>query len=244
MGKPVLLMRLEGPLQSWGTRSRWDVRDTATEPTKSGVMGLLGCALGYPTYDPRLEMELNAGLRFGVRTEHPGRIVKDFQTITGFLRMADGKIKKIGKGDEVEPVTIVSPRYYLEDAAFLVALEEVGTQPGLLRRCAEALQKPVWPPYLGRKVCVPSRPLFECLTSEYTGIEEALNRHPWSWLEAGGRLRKKTDITRLRVFVEDSNGSYIRQDAIRTNAARHYGFLSMKQFQVELAELRPVSGGG
>ena len=44
MGNPILLLRLEAPLQSWGTRSRWDVRDTATEPTKSGIIGLLGCA--------------------------------------------------------------------------------------------------------------------------------------------------------------------------------------------------------
>ncbi|RLI63234.1 MAG: type I-E CRISPR-associated protein Cas5/CasD, partial [Promethearchaeia archaeon] len=29
-------MRLEGPLQSWGLESRWDMRDTGTEPSKSG----------------------------------------------------------------------------------------------------------------------------------------------------------------------------------------------------------------
>jgi CRISPR system Cascade subunit CasD len=42
----TLFLRLEGPLQSWGERARWDVRDTAPEPTKSGVIGLLACALG------------------------------------------------------------------------------------------------------------------------------------------------------------------------------------------------------
>src|SRR5205814_6367260 len=59
-------LRLEGPLQSWGSRARWDVRDTEPEPTKSGVIGLLGCALGYPLGDTRLETELDAGFRFGL----------------------------------------------------------------------------------------------------------------------------------------------------------------------------------
>ena len=37
----VLLMRLAGPMQSWGTRSRFSNRDTGLEPSRSGVIGLL-----------------------------------------------------------------------------------------------------------------------------------------------------------------------------------------------------------
>src|SRR5260370_29670583 len=95
MGKPILLLRVEGPLQSWGTRSRWDVRDSASEPTKSGIIGLLGCALGYPMYDPRLEA-LDSLLRFGVRVEHPGPVLADYQTITGFLPTAQGTYRHTG----------------------------------------------------------------------------------------------------------------------------------------------------
>ena len=32
----TLLMRLAGPMQSWGTQSRFTVRDTGREPSKSG----------------------------------------------------------------------------------------------------------------------------------------------------------------------------------------------------------------
>src|SRR5688572_27664508 len=96
MPNSILLMRLEGPLQSWGMRSRWDVRDTQPEPTKSGVVGLLGCALGYPTDDRRLENELDAGLRFGVRVESPGRILEDYQTVTEFLPTAQGTFRHSG----------------------------------------------------------------------------------------------------------------------------------------------------
>ena len=37
----ILLLRLAGPMQSWGTQSRFLVRDTGMEPSKSGVIGLL-----------------------------------------------------------------------------------------------------------------------------------------------------------------------------------------------------------
>ena len=43
---PTLLLRLVAPLQSWGTTSRFDDRDTGKEPSKSGVIGLLAAAMG------------------------------------------------------------------------------------------------------------------------------------------------------------------------------------------------------
>ena len=48
----VLLMRLAGPMQSWGTRSRFGNRDTGLEPSRSGVIGLLCAALGRPRAEP------------------------------------------------------------------------------------------------------------------------------------------------------------------------------------------------
>ena len=85
----VLLLWLEGPMQSWGTRSRWDVRDTGLEPTKSGVIGLLGCAMGLPRNNPELE-RLDGDIRFGVRVENPGIVSADYHTVTGYHRTAAG----------------------------------------------------------------------------------------------------------------------------------------------------------
>ena len=42
----TLLLRLAGPLQSWGTDSKFEVRRTENEPSKSGVIGLVAAALG------------------------------------------------------------------------------------------------------------------------------------------------------------------------------------------------------
>ena len=237
MGKPILLLRLEGPLQAWGSRSRWDVRDTQPEPTKSGIVGLLGCALGYGRGDRRLE-DLDAGLRFGVRTEAPGRVLEDFQTITDFLPTAAGDFKVLGgtksaaalrSDPEARPATILSPRFYLEDAAFLVALEaSAGADAALLSRCADALQRPVWPLFLGRKACIPTRPIFDALTEEYAGLEEALCRHEWSWLGAARQPRPLLHETR-RAYIEDPAGPLLRQDAVRLNAARQYGFRQARE---------------
>ena len=40
----VLLIRLKGPLQSWGSRSRFNLRSTEPYPTKSGVIGMIAAA--------------------------------------------------------------------------------------------------------------------------------------------------------------------------------------------------------
>jgi len=230
----MLFLRLEGPLQAWGTRSRWDVRDTGLEPTKSGIVGLLGCALGYARGDLRLEKELDAGLCMGVRIEHPGTVMEDFQTITDFLPTADGRYKhsgvktatsltKLRENSDATPATIISPRQYLEDAAFLVALGETGIVPGLLARCAAALHTPRWPLFLGRKACVPARPIFGELTEAYLDLLDALTRCPWSW--SGARMLPRETVPQyLDICWEADDGAYLRQDAVRVNATRQYAF--------------------
>ena len=42
----TLLLRLGAPLQSWGSESMYDRRETDMMPTKSGVIGMLAAALG------------------------------------------------------------------------------------------------------------------------------------------------------------------------------------------------------
>src|SRR5690554_4227360 len=46
MSEPYLLLWLEAPLQAWGFDSKFGRRDSLDFPTKSGVLGLLCCALG------------------------------------------------------------------------------------------------------------------------------------------------------------------------------------------------------
>ena len=171
----TLFLRLEGPLQAWGERGRWSVRDTASEPTKSGVIGLIACALGYAD-DERIR-SLSQKTRMGVRVDAPGRIISDYHTIGGgydypTLLTAQGKPKKTPKR---QPHTEISQREYLSDASFLVVLQvKVSTDIELISQMAFALQNPVWPFYLGRKACVPSTPVFVG-TGNYANLEDALS---------------------------------------------------------------------
>lgn len=131
----TLLLRLEGPMQSWGYRSRFDYRDTALEPTRSGVIGLICAAMGIARGEEILRFEC---IRMGVRVDKEGRPERDYHT-------ALGVIKADGKGTD----TVVSYRDYLADASFTVGLQSEDLQ--LLRNIADALQRPQWPLFLGRK---------------------------------------------------------------------------------------------
>lgn len=248
MGKLLLLLRLEGPLQSWGTRARWDVRDTALEPTKSGVVGLLGCALGVHRGDVELE-RLDHSLRFGVRVDRPGIITTDYQTVSGYHLTAAGEyrvggkagqtVKSLAKAHNYAECTIVSPRDYLNDASFLVVL---GSEDDLLLRQLAGeephpqwsgdLRRPAWPLYLGRKSCVATRPVFYKLTTEYDSVEDALRREPWAPAYHSVSIPQV-----LNGWVEDSSGEVERQDAVRVNRERLYGFRCCRPLAIPTSSL-------
>jgi CRISPR system Cascade subunit CasD len=68
----VLLMRLAGPMQSWGTRSRFGNRDTGLEPSRSGVVGLLCAALGLPREAPLDDFHPER-FKMAIRVDREGR---------------------------------------------------------------------------------------------------------------------------------------------------------------------------
>jgi CRISPR system Cascade subunit CasD len=76
----VLLIRLAGPLQSWGLTGRFTRRDTHSRPTKSGVIGLCAAALGLDREQPLGEL---AEVLFGVRADRPGTPLRDYHTVGG-----------------------------------------------------------------------------------------------------------------------------------------------------------------
>ena len=73
----TLPLVLAGPLQAWGSSSRFARRGTENAPTKSGVVGLLAAALGR---ERTADVSDLAALRFGVRVDQPGTRVRDYQT--------------------------------------------------------------------------------------------------------------------------------------------------------------------
>lgn len=151
-GTNTLFLRLEGPLQAWGDTSKFVIRRTMEAATKSGVLGLICCAMGLSRAAARERLaELNT-LAMGVRIDRPGTRWWDYHTVGAGIGMttASGGIKTGAQG------TLITRREYLADASFLVALQG---EADLIRRVAEALSAPVWPVFLGRKSCAPSAPV-------------------------------------------------------------------------------------
>lgn len=152
----ALVLRLAAPLQSWGTNSRFVRRNTDRMPSKSGIVGLLAAAQGRRRTD---EIEDLVHLRMGVRIEQPGQIERDFQT----ARSLDGS--------QTMPL---SYRFYLADAVFLVAVEG---EPGMLAGLQEALRRPAYPLFLGRRSCPPAGPIEHRLRD--TDVAGVLTSEPW-----------------------------------------------------------------
>lgn len=159
----TLLLQLAGPLQSWGTRSRFDHRDTELEPSKSGVIGLLACALGRGRDESVVDL---AALRMGVRVDREGVIGRDFHTAQNVL-----KADQSGRQD-----TALSERFYLADAVFLVGLESA--DHAHLATLHRALLAPHWPIFLGRRSFVPGSPVVKPESLVDADLEAALRAAP------------------------------------------------------------------
>jgi CRISPR system Cascade subunit CasD len=239
----VLFLRLEGALQSWGDDSQWSVRRTRGEPTKSGIIGLLAAAKGYgrDASGDREVARLGGELRMAVRVDRPGALLRDYHTVVGGVLSAEGKVK-INAATR-EPETVVSERYYLSDACFLVAL---AGPADTLADLADALQRPVWTPYLGRRSCPPSAPLWPALpdrssAGDYPDLETALTRMP----SLGTRAGDAQEAGRLRVVVELPPGVTLPQnDGIVFPRHDVPISFSRRQFAVRYVEEFYLESGG
>ncbi len=204
MSVHTLLLRLAGPMQAWGTQSRFSVRDTGLEPSKSGVIGLLCAAMGRGRDEP-LD-DINA-LSMGIRIDREGMVLKDFHTTLGVMK-ADGK-RPPEKNPKHPKFTVISNRYYLSDADFIVGL--AGDDINLLRLIEDATKNPCWPMFLGRKSFPPGIPVWipDGLL-EGGDLETSLRNHPWN----PGVLPEKRWPERLRLVMETAYG---KGETVRTD---------------------------
>lgn len=189
------LLRLEGPQQSWGLSSRFDERDTALEPTKSGVVGVCAAALGIQRSDVE-QLRRLARLRMAVRVDRPGTLSFDYQTAGGGT--FNGGRYGVRKADGGFGGTVVSRRSYLADASFLAALG--GEDHDLVVEIDRALRNPHWPLFLGRRAFVPS-------TSVAAGIFDGAPESALSTVQALARGQK-----RVRMMVEVEADGLPRND--------------------------------
>lgn len=197
----TLLLRLAAPLQAWGSNSKFNIRTTEREPTKSGVIGMIAAAMGIKRCDEK-GLERLSKLRFGVRVDKEGKLVKDFHMVR---QMKNGKL-----GD-----SHLTERYYLSDAVFIVALETEDME--LLKEIEDAVKKPVYPLFLGRRSCPPTLPIVLKISDEQ--LYDALcNEEPL------------TENKNMRIVCDSDNGGNIVQDVpvSFSQFRRKYGYRMKK----------------
>lgn len=222
----TLLLRLAGPMQSWGTQSRFTERDTGREPTKSGVVGLLSAALGW---ERDHDLERLRRLRMGIRVDRDGKVMRDYHITQKVIKAGSNKTD-----------TVVSNRYYLADADFLVGLES--NERDFLLKLADALNNPCFPLFLGRKAFPPGKPILP--TADELGfgnptrkkLETALKEalyHP--------RDGKEKPPDKLRVVIELSpdDDKYLSYGLVRTDQPLSFAERTFRQRRVIGEYCRP-----
>lgn len=188
-----LILRLDGPMQAWGTHTFEDFRPSNLFPTRSGLLGLLGACLGIERRNHAALEQLDASIEFTMRADQAvlradnakptlKAAVKlpDFHTVLA-ARKVDGSTNKNA---------VMSRREYLFDAAFTVA---VGTKPELLvtlEAIANALRYPCFTPVLGRRSCPITRPLLDGAPIEARNAKAALAMT----LPVGGLIYAESDL--------------------------------------------------
>jgi CRISPR system Cascade subunit CasD len=201
-------------MQSWGTISRFDQRDTGKEPSKSGVTGILAAALGIDRSN-WVDLEPLTYLSMGVRHDRPGVPKMDYQTAG--CAETDTIIRASGKPAKDDGV--VSQRFYLADAAFLVALEN--RDRDLLEKAFDGLRNPVWPLALGRKSYVPSEPIWI-----KDGIQDAPLRivlEQWLWIAKLRKWENRPEKLLISIEAEDGSGVLKMDQPLSSFAERRFG---------------------
>jgi CRISPR system Cascade subunit CasD len=174
--RDFLIFRLSGPMSAYGKIAVGEWRDIWTEPSKSGVMGVVAASLGLERDALDQHRALNEGLGYGVRIDAPGRPLRDYHTAQAPMGKKGWRTRKEELSEKENLNTVLSERFYrVEASATAVIWQKHANGPRLETLCA-ALKRPSFAPYLGRKSCPmgePTRP--EIVSQE--GLLSALNAY-------------------------------------------------------------------
>jgi CRISPR system Cascade subunit CasD len=159
-----LVFQLQAPLVAWGETAVGEFRPTANYPSESALLGLLAAALGIRREDEDAHAALRVGYGFAIGVLSSGHLLRDYHTAQVPGRVALKNRPHNSRRDELslpkhDLNTILSTRDYRQDAASLVAVQDRDGAPHALSELAQALAKPRFTLYLGRKACPPALPL-------------------------------------------------------------------------------------
>lgn len=213
----TLLLKLSGPLQSWGTSSHFETRQTDLYPSKSAIVGLLASSMGIRRDETAKLTKLNE-LNFAVRIDQPGNLHRDYHTA-----------KKYKNNGDLER-TYVTNRYYLEDAVFIVALSHQNIE--LMDKIENALHNPYFQLFMGRRAL--PLPYDFILEAKDKPIIDALKTLEWQaqeWYRRnnGNKVEVYADADLLQAVPRN-----YRQDRVKSFSQkdRKFGFRGEARIEI------------
>ncbi len=202
-----LVFQLYAPLVAWGDQAVGQERPSADHPSRSALLGLVAAALGIDRSDEVGQSQLSAACRFGIKLYTPGLAMRDFHTAQ--VPPASKKAKHLyTRRDELgEPKlgTILSFRSYRQDSLNVVALWLNEYSAYSLTQLQNALRKPHFHLYFGRKACPPAVPLNPEL-GKFASMKQALDTYA-----PADELRPLLERARSRYYWEPHSASGLEE---------------------------------
>ena len=206
----TLLLKFAGPLQSWGTDSKFETRYTDFYPSKSAVIGMIAASFGYRRHEDEKIKKLN-DLDFAVRVDQRGNLLRDYQIATAYK--PDGRFER----------NYVTNRYYLEDAIFVVA---IGGEDNFIDQIEQSLKNPYFQTFFGKR-SNPINPDF-IIDKTNLGVIESLENLSWqagNWYKRDFKDKSKVD---LEVYIDgdllEESVSKFRKDRVESFSQKNRRF--------------------
>lgn len=209
----TILLKLSGPLQSWGTDSSFETRATDFHPSKSAIIGMIAASLGYKRDDDEKIQKLNE-LDFIVRIDQQGNLLRDYHIAQ--------KYNNRGRFDRI----YVTNRYYLEDAIFIVAISH--EDYGYIEKIETGLKNPYFQTFMGKRSCPLTADFFIGTFDKdlITAITELDWQGPDKW-----SIRNEREI-KVSLYADkgliETGETRMRRDRVITFSQKHrqFGFRS------------------
>jgi CRISPR system Cascade subunit CasD len=177
-----LVFTLYGGMASFGAVAVGEVRPTFDRPSKSAVFGLVAAALGLRRDQEEALSGLTRAFDVAVVVRSGGTPLRDYHSVQTPTTEKRGR-RFISRRDEVSGSrhdlnTLLTYRDYWCDASYEACLvQRDQNSPFSLQQVRDALLRPVFPLYLGRKSCPLSLPLAPEIIPAET-IEDAVSKYP------------------------------------------------------------------
>jgi CRISPR system Cascade subunit CasD len=159
MGEHLVFL-LHAPLGAMGGVAVGERRAGFDRPGKSAIVGLVAAALGLDRSDEAAHTALANGYGLGLGEIASGRLLFDYHTAQTPPQRKNRRFATRREELEVDDLgTILSVREYRTDSAYLVVLWAREAPRWGVGQLAEALKRPHFTLYFGRKACPLSVPL-------------------------------------------------------------------------------------